>query len=126
MISKRIKEIIEWKELTSSKFADALNVQRSGISHVLNGRNKPSLDLIQKILTTFQDIDAEWLVNGTGSRSKQPLAGGRESDPSKSTSVTSEVIQLSPDSDTRVDEGAGNDGTCGLLVKGTLRVLPAG
>lgn len=66
MIAKRIKEIIDEKGLTASKFADLIGVQRSGISHILSGRNKPSLDLVQKTLTAFDEIRAEWLLTGKG------------------------------------------------------------
>lgn len=62
----RIKEIIEAKNLTPSRFADHVDVPRSTISHILSGRNKPSLEVVQKILEAFPDIPAEWLVRGKG------------------------------------------------------------
>ncbi|MFO7723437.1 MAG: helix-turn-helix transcriptional regulator [Bacteroidales bacterium] len=66
-ITERIREIIEKKGLTASSFADKLGVQRSGMSHIFSGRNKPSLDLIMKIAEVFPDVDIGWLVLGTGS-----------------------------------------------------------
>lgn len=60
----RIKEIMLQKGLNPSGFADEIQVQRSSISHILNGRNKPSLELIQKIIAAFPDIDIEWLITG--------------------------------------------------------------
>lgn len=68
---ERIKEIILQKGLSPSGFADAIQVQRSSISHILNGRNKPSLELIQKIITAFPDIDIEWLLTGQKSSIKE-------------------------------------------------------
>lgn len=63
---KRIKSLISVKNLTSSQFADLLGVQRSNISHILSGRNKPSLDFVLKITEQFPTISIEWLINGKG------------------------------------------------------------
>ena len=57
---------MELEQLSASKFADAIGVQRSNISHVLSGRNKPSLELINKILDHFEQINADWLLLGKG------------------------------------------------------------
>ena len=62
----RISKIIKEKNLSSAKFADEIGVQRSSISHVLSGRNKPSLEFIQKILKAYPDIDINWLLSGKG------------------------------------------------------------
>ncbi|MDA9585042.1 helix-turn-helix transcriptional regulator, partial [Flavobacteriaceae bacterium] len=53
-------------QLTASLFADKIGVQRSSISHILSGRNKPSLDFILKVTNTFTDVDIYWLLNGKG------------------------------------------------------------
>jgi transcriptional regulator with XRE-family HTH domain len=66
----RIQLILRVNNLTASRFADEIGVQRSSISHILSGRNLPSLDLIQKILKRFPDINSEWLLNGTGTMIK--------------------------------------------------------
>lgn len=63
---KRIEFIVHNFGLTSSKFADEIGVQRSGISHILSGRNNPSLDLIQKILNRWPEINPDWLITGKG------------------------------------------------------------
>jgi transcriptional regulator with XRE-family HTH domain len=68
----RIKEIMQQKGLNPSAFADAIQVQRSSISHILNGRNKPSLELVQKIISAFPDIDIEWLLTGQVSEKIKP------------------------------------------------------
>lgn len=62
----RIHRLINTENLTPTKFADIIGVQRSAISHILSGRNKPSFDLIQKILTKFPRVNAEWLMMGRG------------------------------------------------------------
>jgi|WetSurMetagenome_2_1015567.scaffolds.fasta_scaffold270520_1 transcriptional regulator with XRE-family HTH domain len=66
----RIQLILKVNNLTASRFADEIGVQRSSISHILSGRNQPSLDLIQKILKRFPDINSEWLLNGIGTMIK--------------------------------------------------------
>ena len=63
----RIKLIIENENISYSKFADHIGIQRSGISHIINGRNKPSLEVVQKILETFDYINTDWLLFGKGS-----------------------------------------------------------
>lgn len=62
----RIQILLQKKKLTPSHFADEIGVQRSAMSHILSGRNKPSLDFIQKILRRFPDINSEWLLSGKG------------------------------------------------------------
>ncbi len=66
-LADRIKKIIDHYELSASGFADNIGVQRSSISHILSGRNKPSLDFILKITDTFPEVNLYWLLNGTGS-----------------------------------------------------------
>ena len=63
----RIKKLMDYHQLSATLFADKIGVQRSSISHILPGRNKPSLDFILKITSEFKDVDIYWLLNGTGS-----------------------------------------------------------
>ncbi|CAI8347154.1 MAG: Uncharacterised protein [Flavobacterium sp. SCGC AAA160-P02] len=72
--SNRIKEILDYNKLTASVFADKIGVQRSSISHILSGRNKPSLDFIMKVINSFEDVDIYWLLNGSGSFPKKSKA----------------------------------------------------
>ncbi len=60
----RILEIMQNKNLSPSQFADEIGIQRSGISHLISGRNKPSLEFIMKVLKRFPDIKPEWLLYG--------------------------------------------------------------
>ncbi len=62
---KRFKEILEENSITASALADELEIQRSSISHLLSGRNKPSLDFILKLLRKYPEINMYWLLNGT-------------------------------------------------------------
>ena len=63
---KRLEELLEYYSLTASGFADKINVQRSSLSHLLSGRNKPSLDFILKVTTAFEDVTFDWLLKGNG------------------------------------------------------------
>ncbi|WP_299013381.1 helix-turn-helix transcriptional regulator [uncultured Polaribacter sp.] len=70
----RLKKIMDFHTLSASMFADKVGVQRSSISHILSGRNKPSLDFILKVTTEFEDVDIKWLLNGTGDFPKKEIA----------------------------------------------------
>ncbi|MEN9728988.1 MAG: hypothetical protein RLZ91_105 [Bacteroidota bacterium] len=61
-LSEKIELLIKRKQLSASQFADKLGIPRSSISHILSGRNKPSLDVVQKILRVFPEISAEDLL----------------------------------------------------------------
>jgi transcriptional regulator with XRE-family HTH domain len=65
-IVERVLILIKDYGLTASEFADKIDVQRSSMSHLVSGRNKPSLDFIQKILHNFSDINPTWLIMGSG------------------------------------------------------------
>lgn len=52
--------------MSASGFADKVNVQRSSISHLLSGRNKPSLEFVLKVVKAFPEINLYWLLNGKG------------------------------------------------------------
>ena len=62
----RIKQIIDKENLSSTQFASEIGVQRSALSHVLSGRNNPSLDFMMKIKTRYPDINLDWLLLGKG------------------------------------------------------------
>ncbi|MBC7844880.1 MAG: helix-turn-helix transcriptional regulator [Flavobacterium sp.] len=63
---KRLEIILDYYSLNASSFADKIGVQRSSLSHLLSGRNKPSLDFILKILDVFPEVDLYWVLNGKG------------------------------------------------------------
>lgn len=72
-LNERISKVIEYSKLSSSEFADEIDVQRSSISHITSGRNKPSLEFIIKIKSRFPEILWDWLVNGDGEMLKSEL-----------------------------------------------------
>lgn len=63
---KRLEIILDYYSLTASSFADKISVQRSSMSHLLSGRNKPSLDFILKLSEEFPEVTLEWILNGKG------------------------------------------------------------
>ena len=64
--AERLKKVMDYYQLSSAAFADRIKVQRSSISHLLSGRNKPSLDFVVKVLGEFPTIELYWLLNGKG------------------------------------------------------------
>ncbi|MEI6696294.1 MAG: helix-turn-helix transcriptional regulator [Bacteroidota bacterium] len=66
----RILLILKTQNLSSSQFADEIGVQRSSISHILSGRNNPSLEFVTKILKRYPDINSDWIIFGKGSMYK--------------------------------------------------------
>lgn len=86
MLKDRVKEIMQAEHLNAKDFAEKLGIQRSSLSHIYSGRNKPSLDFIVKISKAFPDINMEWLLHGRGSMARNPLP---EMDTEDVTYVTS-------------------------------------
>ncbi|WJS93705.1 helix-turn-helix domain-containing protein [Flavobacterium johnsoniae] len=63
---KRLETVMDYYSLSTSAFADKIGVQRSSMSHLLSGRNKPSLDFVMKISEVFPDVNLYWILFGTG------------------------------------------------------------
>ncbi|APY12426.1 transcriptional regulator [Seonamhaeicola sp. S2-3] len=64
--TKRLKKVMDYYGESASSFAEKIGVQRSSISHILSGRNKPSLEFVLKILSSFPEVELYWLLNGKG------------------------------------------------------------
>lgn len=62
----RIKMLMTNKKVSATKFSEEVGIQRSALSHVLSGRNKPSLDFMLKIKTRYPKIELDWLLLGRG------------------------------------------------------------
>lgn len=65
-MEKRIQNIIDKYGLSPNALSQEIDVNRSTISHILSGRNKPSIDVLQKILKRFPKVSAAWLLLGRG------------------------------------------------------------
>ena len=70
---KRLEIILDYYNLSASAFADKIGVQRSSLSHLLSGRNKPSLDFIIKVIEVFPEVDLYWVLNGKGTFPKSEI-----------------------------------------------------
>jgi len=62
----RLNKILDFYDLSAASFADKIEVGRSSISHILSGRNKPSLDFVMKVVQNFPEVELYWLLNGKG------------------------------------------------------------
>ena len=74
---------MEYAQLSTSSFADKINISRSSLTHIFSGRNQPSLDIAKKILSAFPEISTEWLIMGMGNMFQEVEA--------------SPVVQVAPD-----------------------------
>ena len=63
---ERLKNWMESEYLKPSALADNIGVNRATISHILSGRNKPSIDFLEKLLNTYPKINTNWLISGVG------------------------------------------------------------
>ena len=96
---KRLEMILDCYNLSASAFADKISVQRSSLSHLLSGRNKPSLDFIIKVIEVFPEVDLYWILNGTGTFPKSENTSNHFEEV-KSASIETPFIQTeleSPD-----------------------------
>lgn len=89
---KRLQKVIHYYGESASSFAEKVGVQRSSISHILSGRNKPSLDFVLKVLSSYPEVELYWLMNGKGEFPKK-----EKKEPSISTSES--TIQSTPKSE---------------------------
>lgn len=91
-MNERVQLILKTKNISASRFADEIGVQRSSISHIISGRNKPSLDLVHKIIKRFPDINSEWIISGKGSMYKeQELFSSEEANKSAKGKAETEI-----------------------------------
>ena len=75
---ERIKQIIEREGMTQSQFADFIGVSRPTLSHVIAGRNNPSMEIVMKIRQKFPKINTLWLLDGAGPYAGDAVAGHPE------------------------------------------------
>jgi len=64
---KRLQKILDYYGISASELSNKISVNRSTISHLLSGRNKPSLDFVMKVLQEFPEVELYWFLNGKGS-----------------------------------------------------------
>lgn len=71
----RILQLLQYLGMSPSRFADEIGVQRSAMSHLVSGRNNPSLEFVTKVLKRFPEINTEWLISGNGSMTRPGETG---------------------------------------------------
>jgi len=95
--TKRLQNVIDFYGESASSFAEKIGVQRSSISHILSGRNKPSLDFVLKVLSSFPEVELYWLMNGKGSFPAQQIQNEKTQ-----FSETKENLSSNPESNTQI------------------------
>ena len=97
---KRLQKVIDFYGESASSFAEKIGVQRSSISHILSGRNKPSLDFVMKVLSHFNEVELYWLMNGKGNF---PSEKRNVKEKIVSTNVDYSISATSPNSEKEID-----------------------
>lgn len=89
----RIEKLLHEVGMSPSLFADAIGVQRATISHILSGRNNPSLDFVQKILSRFPEINPDWILSGKGEMWRATAANELREDNTSSAKTKNQHLQ---------------------------------
>ena len=128
-MNRRFQTILDLENLSPAQLADRLGVQRSGISHILSGRNKPSFELLQRVVQSFPEISAEWLITGNGKPLKEQnqaaASGAASGATSSATSGTASGAANSRSSGTTpsispsTTSGSNNSSTSGTISGAT-------
>lgn len=92
--TKRLQKIFDHYDVNASSFAEKIKVGKASISHLLSGRNNPSLDFVMRVIKAYPDVDLYWLINGTGTFPKRV----------KPPEITNQSIKPSPVQNTLFDE----------------------
>ncbi len=100
---KRLQKVIDYYGESASSFAEKIGVQRSSISHILSGRNKPSLDFVLKVLSSFPEVELYWLMNGKGTFPSEPRTESYVLENNEGTTSSSKMIQNLNSSDKTIE-----------------------
>ena len=110
-LNQKIKQFIIDRDLTSTKFADEIGVPRPSISHILSDRNKPSLEIVQKMYRRYPELGFNWFIeeeenavktatqtthSQTVTTTKRPEYSPRESNERKTPELNSVQQSLNP------------------------------
>ena len=113
-MNERLKQFLAMENLSPARFAEVMGIQRSGISHLLAGRNKPSFEFIQKMMTAYPDINYEWLILGKGrpyKSDRQPVSMNGQNDlfTESSDVLTDSTDEITPESQLLIDENPSSE-----------------
>ena len=120
-MNRRFQTILDLENLSPAQLADRLGVQRSGISHILSGRNKPSFELLQRVVQSFPEISAEWLITGNGKPLKEQNQAATSGAASSATSsaANSRSSGTTPSISPSTTSGSNNSSTSGTISGAT-------
>ena len=124
-MNRRFQTILDLENLSPAQLADRLGVQRSGISHILSGRNKPSFELLQRVVQSFPEISAEWLITGNGKPLKEQNQAAASSAASGATSGAANsrssgtTPSTTPSISPSTTSGSNNSSTSGTISGAT-------
>ena len=120
-MNRRFQTILDLENLSPAQLADRLGVQRSGISHILSGRNKPSFELLQRVVQSFPEISAEWLITGNGKPLKEQNLAAASGAASSATSgaANSRSFGTTPSITPSTTSGSNNSSTSGTISGAT-------
>ena len=93
----RITQIMQKEEMTAAQFAEKIGLSPSSLSHILNGRNNPSLDVVMKIHKACSYVNLPWLIYGEGEMEGQPEAHQSESSGVSGISLFDESAFFAPE-----------------------------
>ena len=120
-MNRRFQTILDLENLSPAQLADRLGVQRSGISHILSGRNKPSFELLQRVVQSFPEISAEWLITGNGKPLKEQTlaAASGAASGAASSAANSRSSGTTPSISPSTTSGSNNSSTSGTISGAT-------
>ncbi|OJV18144.1 MAG: hypothetical protein BGO30_04135 [Bacteroidetes bacterium 41-46] len=100
----RLQQFLEVEQLSPARLSEIMGIQRSGLSHILSGRNKPGFDFIQKLLVKFPALNAEWLITGKGKMYKDQNRSEKLLGRDEPNIGTSDLYADNEDDRTLIDE----------------------
>jgi len=101
--TNRLQKVIDYYGESASSFAEKIGVQRSSISHILSGRNKPSLDFVLKVLSSFPEVELYWLMNGKGTFPSESKIKNHSSTHDSETTSEPKIPQLVKSNDKSIE-----------------------
>ncbi|MFP4846820.1 helix-turn-helix domain-containing protein [Winogradskyella sp. PE311] len=100
----RLQKVINFYNESASSFAEKVGVQRSSISHILSGRNKPSLDFVMKVLHSYPEVELYWLMNGKGNFPSEPKLSESPNSNFTESKIISEPASKNTNSDSQIEK----------------------
>ncbi|MEJ8756672.1 helix-turn-helix transcriptional regulator [Pontibacter sp. H259] len=101
---ERIQQLMEFLKLSSSQFADSVELPRAVLSHIMSGRNKPSLDVMLKLAAKYKEVNLEWLLLGEGEMLKK-VANNPEPESVPKPAKSETAVMPEPDAVYSLKEG---------------------